>query len=95
MSSHFNALGFACLKSSAAGRTRTAAKREESASFEPSRHVTACHAPSGGDSASCLTLTGLCSASRRNLVGRPLHVLGGKGSAPGGQTVTFDCTPTA
>ena len=54
-----------------AARTRTRAKREVSQSAEPSRQVTVCHASSGRPSASALTWTGWCSASRRDPAGRP------------------------
>jgi hypothetical protein len=42
--------------------------------------------------------TGRCSASCRNREGlrpRPLQGLGGRGSSPGGQSVSVDCTPAA
>src|SRR5271165_1056702 len=79
-----------------AGRIRTAAKREDKISLEPSRHGTMRQASSGSLLASVLE-TGTCSPSRRMRDGgrpRPLQGWGGSGSAPGGQTLIVDCTPT-
>src|SRR3954471_17893132 len=74
-----------------AARARTRAKREVSAPALPSRQATVCQLAAGRPSASALTLTGWCSASRRISFGRrkrPDHGSGGSGSGaiPGGHT---------
>src|ERR1700752_3736435 len=79
-----------------AARTRTRAKREDSACAEPSRHSIVRQARLGRLSASSLTETGRCLASRRSRVGgrpRPHHFLGGSGPFPPAHTVVFDRMP--
>src|SRR5208337_863723 len=97
MRSHSSGWGVDSFRSREAGRTRTAAKREDKISFEPSRHGTMRQASSGSPFAKVLAETGTSSPSRRMRDGgrpRPLQGLGGSGSAPGGQTLSVDCTPT-
>ena len=93
----FDGWGAARFQSREAGRIRTAAKREDKVSLEPSRHRTMRQASSGSPIASVLAGTGACSPSRRTRDGgrpRPLQGLGGSGSVSGGQTLSVDCTPT-
>src|SRR5918994_2830150 len=71
-------------------RTRTRAKREDSRSAVPSRHLIVRQACLGRPSASCLTSIGRRSASspRTRFGGRPLPVrfFGGGGFVPGAHT---------
>src|SRR5271167_1249724 len=97
MRSHSSGWGVETFQSREAGRIRTAAKREDKISLEPSRHGTMRQASSGSLLASALAEIGTCSPSRRIRDGgrpRPLQGLGGSGSAPGGQTLSVDYTPT-
>src|ERR1700677_3725216 len=61
MRSHSKGWGAERFQSREAGRIRTAAKREDKISFEPSRHCTMRQAPSGSPIASFLTEIGACS----------------------------------
>jgi len=84
---HSSARGSLRRKSSWAGRTRTAAKREASGPAVPSRQVTAFHAPAGKPTASSSAASGRWAASRRSRFGgrpRPLQGAAGSGPAPGG-----------
>jgi len=97
MRSHSSGWGVENFQSREAGRIRTVAKREDKVSLEPSRHETMRQACSESPIANFLAETGACSPSRRMRDGgrpRPLQGLGGSGSAPGGQTLSVDCTPT-
>src|SRR5712691_879656 len=79
-----------------ATRTRTRAKRENSQSAVPSRHLIVRQARFGRPRASSLTEIGRCLASRRMRVGgRPLptHLFGGSGFVPGAHTVVFGIMP--
>src|SRR5271166_4114525 len=82
MSSQSSGWGVETFQSREAGRIRTAAKREDKISLEPSRHGTMRQASSGSLLASVLAETGTCSPSRRMRDGgrpRPLQGLGGSG----------------
>jgi hypothetical protein len=87
---HSSARGSLRRKSSWAGRTRTAAKREASGPAVPSRQVTAFHAPAGRPAASSFAARGRCSGSRRSRLGgrpRPDRGAAGSGPMPGGHKV--------
>ena len=80
-----------------AARTRSAAKRDDSTAWLPSRQFTVCQRRAFKDSATALTLTGEAPTPRRHLVGgRPIFLrrLGGSGPVPANHTVVLDCTPT-
>jgi len=75
---------------------RTRAKRETSGSAVPSRHSMVRQARLERPSASSLTETGWCLASRRSrVVGRPWpdHRFAGSGAVPGAYTVVVDRMP--
>src|SRR4051812_47197591 len=68
---------------------------EASSPFVPSRQAISVQAVSGRASATALTGTGWCCASRRSRVARrprPDQDLGGSGPVPGGHTVVLDRT---
>src|SRR5208282_3572932 len=65
MRSHSSGWGAEAFQSREAGRIRTAAKREDKISLEPSRHGTMRQASSGSLVASVLAETGLRLLSRR------------------------------
>src|SRR5512132_703672 len=78
-------------------RSRTAAKREVSGAFVPSRQVTTRQASSASVCARSLAETGLWSGLRRTDDGgrpRPPHTLGGSGPVPGGHRLVEDWMPT-
>src|SRR6476661_6992610 len=82
ISSHSSSPGSARHSSRWGARTRTRAKRDASAPAAPSRQEIVCQLAAGRPSASALTLTGWCSASRRMSFGgrpRPDHGTGGIG----------------
>src|SRR3954447_9438953 len=97
INSHSSGLLSLHLKSRRATRTRAQAKREDSGLAVPSRHSILRQARLGKLSASSLTDTGRCFASRCKSFGgrpRPDHFLGGSGPVPDGHTVVFDRMPT-
>src|SRR6266536_1636626 len=80
-----------------AARTRSAAKRDDSTAWLPSRQLTVCQRRALKDSANAFTLSGVAPGPRRHLVGgRPILfcALGGSGPVPLDHTVVLDCTPT-
>src|SRR5215210_8872072 len=80
-----------------AARTRSAAKREDSTAWLPSRQLTVRHRRALRDSASAFTLSGVAPGPRLHRVGgRPIVVcgLGGSGPVPLDHTVVLDSTPT-
>src|SRR3954453_21613573 len=96
ISSHSSSRGSARPSSRWAARTRTRAKREVSAPALPSRQETVCQLAGGKPSASALTLTGWCAASRRISFGRrprPDQGSGGSGAVPGGHTEVWGGIP--
>src|SRR5438309_7551835 len=97
ISSHSSGQGSARWVSRCAGRTRTAAKREDSLPWLPSRQVTVRQAWAARLDASALSVTGWFCASRRSRVGRrprPDQGSGGSGSVPGAQTLVPERTPS-
>src|SRR6266851_4210344 len=85
-----------CRSSRWAARMRTRAKREDSRSALPSRQPIVRQARLGKPSASSLTETGRCVASRRVRVGGrpwPDHRLGASGCVPGAHTEVLDRMP--
>src|ERR1019366_9355314 len=96
ISSHSSGRASVRLYSRCAIRTRTRAKREDSHSAVPSRHLIVRHARLRSPRASCLTEIGRCLPSRRiSFGGRPWpdHLFGGNGTVPVGQTVVFGRVP--